>query len=152
MKTHKSFCIFFAMFYLLLSTNSIGQTDPNSSFLWQNGDKVPADTHLAFRGTFTMSEDTEIELQLCGASWYVIWLDGDYFYEGPDRYTAKYPEYQSKKVKLQKGEHLLAIQVHYEGVDTRMLKAIQPFLYCKVLQDNKELVVFNFERIAVFLV
>ena len=132
-------CLFLTIFCFLLSLNTIAQNNTEASFLWKNGDKAIPDTHLAFRGTFTMDEEAEVELQLCGASWYVIWLDGDYFYEGPDRYSPEYPEYQSQKIKLPKGEHLLAVQIHYDGVDTRMLKAIKPFFYCKILQANNEL-------------
>lgn len=122
--------------------SSQAQINTEATLLWQHNGKALADTHLAFRGTFSLSETTELEMQLCGASWYVIWLDGNYFYEGPDRYSPMYPEYQSKKVKLPKGKHFLAVQVHYDGVDTRMLKAIQPFFYCRILHTNKEIPVF----------
>ena len=116
------------------------QTKNNTDIplLWKDNNNALKDRHLAFRGSFTLDEETEIELQLSGASWYVIWLDGKYFYEGPDRYSPEYPEYQTKKVKLDKGRHMLAVHLHHDGVDTRMMKAIQPFFYCKVRNANKE--------------
>lgn len=112
---------------------------PAPVLLWQSSVREAEDTHIAFRGSFFATEDTEAEIQLCGASWYVVWLDGNYFSEGPDRYPARYPEYQRIHTHLAKGDHLLAIQVHYEGVDTRMLKAIQPFLFCRIMAGNTEI-------------
>jgi hypothetical protein len=103
------------------------------SLMWLSNDSISPDVHAAFRGKFVLNEASAIELQFSGASWYVVWLDGNYFYEGPDRYPKDFPEYQIKKIALAAGYHLLAVQIHYEGVDTRMLKAIQPFLYCRAL-------------------
>jgi hypothetical protein len=97
------------------------------------------DTHGAFRGTFSLYADSFIEIQLLGASWYVVWLDGEFFKEGPNRYPPQYPEYQNLQIQIKKGNHLLAIQVHYEGVETRMQKVIQPFLFCKVINKGKEI-------------
>jgi alpha-L-rhamnosidase len=107
--------------------------------MWLSNDSISPDVHAAFRGRFVLDEASDIELQFSGASWYVVWLDGNYFYEGPDRYPKDFPDYQSKKIALAAGNHLLAIHLHYEGVDTRMLKAIQPFLYCRALSGLKEI-------------
>ena len=128
-----AFILKIALSFSALSANS----DP--SLLWISTDPTPANTHLAFRGKFTLPDEAWIEFQLSGASWYVVWLDGEYFYEGPDRYAAAYPEYQSKKVNLGKGDHLVAIQVHNEGIETRILDAIQPFLLCSLLEGGKEI-------------
>jgi alpha-L-rhamnosidase len=104
----------------------------DKSLLWISSDKAPANTHVAFRGKFNLAEAGEVELQVSGASWYVIWIDGEYFCEGPDRYVPAYPEYQSKKTSLAGGDHLIAIQVHYEGIETRILDDIQPFILCNL--------------------
>ena len=105
--------------------------------LWSSSDTTSKDTHVAFRGLFEMPADGSIDLQLSGASWYVVWLDGKYIYEGPDRYSAKYPEYQSKKVELAQGRHVIAIEVHNEGIETRILDAIPPFLFCQMHNAGK---------------
>jgi len=111
----------------------------NPSLIWLSADSTPENTHVAFRGTFSLSGNGMADFQLSGASWYVVWLDGKYFYEGPDRYSPAYPEYQSKKVTLRMGDHLIAIQVHNEGIETRILDAIKPFLYCSLVQKDNEI-------------
>ena len=133
---------------LLLTTNlgfdfsASGQASRiNPSLIWQTADSTSKDTHVAFRGTFSIAADGEVDFQLSGASWYVVWLDGKYFYEGPDRYTAAYPEYQLKKATLSRGVHLIAIQVHHEGIETRLLDPIKPFLFCSLLQSDMEITV-----------
>lgn len=125
-----------------VTRNEVTTKIPNENIpdqlFWINNENAPADTHAAFRGVFSLDKTTNLELQITGASWYVIWLDGKYFYEGPDRYTPEFPEYQKKQMTIGSGKHCIAIQVHYEGVNTRILKAIQPFLYCKILSDKQE--------------
>ncbi len=124
---------------LIQGSLSAAEAPHTAPLLWSTRDSVPANTFVAFRGTFNTPVRGEVEFQLSGASWYVIWLDGEYFYEGPDRYAAQYPEYQSKKAVLDKGNHLIAIEVHYEGVETRILDAIKPFLMCRLLQSGNVL-------------
>lgn len=114
-------------------------TTGDHKLFWSSADSVQQDVHVAFRGTFSLNESSNIELQLSGSSWYVIWLDGQYYFEGPDRYHKDFPEYQTKILTLPAGKHLLAIQVHSEGVETRILKAIQPFLYCRLIAKNQEI-------------
>jgi alpha-L-rhamnosidase len=119
--------------------------------LWIFSDPAPANTHIAFRGNFNLAETGEVEFQISGASWYVIWIDGEYFYEGPDRYPAAYPEYQSKKTSLTRGDHVIAVQVHNEGVETRILDAIQPFILCNLLKgQNKIPITWKCEQLEGF--
>ncbi|MEN8156653.1 MAG: hypothetical protein ABFS10_06870 [Bacteroidota bacterium] len=96
------------------------------------------DIHASFRGQFTLATEGETEFHLSGASWYRVWLDGVELTEGPDRYAPEYPLYQVRKTRLEAGEHLLAVQLHSEGVDTRMLQGIDPFLYCRILLGDQE--------------
>lgn len=131
--------IAFALLLIFNTVSALNPTNSKSPLMWLSKDSIPPDVHGAFRGSFSLEKTLEIELQFSGASWYVIWLDGNYFYEGPDRYHPNFPEYQSKKITLNAGNHLLAIQVHYEGVETRMLKNVQPFLYCKALSESTEI-------------
>lgn len=102
----------------------------------QPGDNI--DVHAAFRGNFTLPSESRVEIRLSGASWYRVWLDGEIFTEGPDRYAPDFPLYQVRKLTLPAGQHLLAVQVHSEGLDTRILKGIDPFLYCHVFNGKDE--------------
>jgi alpha-L-rhamnosidase len=136
-----SYYLFLFLFLINICQIYAQNTDKsNPGWMWLSDIKNEiADTYGAFRGKFFLDVEADIELRLCGAAWYVVWLDGKYFFEGPDRYAADFPEYQSKTIKLSKGEHILSIEVHYEGLDTRMLKSIQPFLYCKLFRNDQEI-------------
>ena len=132
--------LLFPLLFMATGFPASAQTNKlNQPLLWLSAETTPEDTFAAFRGKFSLPAEGMVDIQLSGASWYVVWIDGEYFYEGPDRYSAAYPEYQSKKTILAKGDHLIAIQVHYEGIETRILKAIQPFLKCSVILQASEI-------------
>ena len=61
------------------------------SMMWDSEGDIPADVYTAFRGGFTLDSDTDIDMLVSGSSWYVIWLNGEYFFEGPDRYHPNHP-------------------------------------------------------------
>ncbi|NJK94879.1 MAG: hypothetical protein HC905_08170 [Bacteroidales bacterium] len=95
--------------------------------------------HLAFRGTVEIDSEKEVNLNTLGASWYVIWVNGEYVTEGPARYEKQFPEYQTNTIKLNSGKNVIAVQVHYQNLDTRILKNISPFLYCSLDEDTREI-------------
>lgn len=132
-----SFFFIFHFQYLVASNTNQPIVTNNLKLMWLDTARVQPDTHVAFRGKLKLHQPTEVNLLLSGSSWYVIWLNGTYFYEGPDRYHPNYPEYQVKKISLPAGEHTFAIHVLYEGVETRMLKDIQAFLTFTLLDKNK---------------
>jgi hypothetical protein len=104
---------------------------PPADYLWPAGPKDP-DSHAAFRGSFSIASQGDVELRFLGASWFVLWVDGEYRGEGPARFVREYPEFQSLRLRLEAGRHVIAAQVHYEGVATRMLEDIPPFWTCTV--------------------
>jgi len=117
-------------------------TRPMGKLMWCPDTRSDeADYYVAFRGRFDMPAEGEIELRVLGASWYVVWLDGAYVTEGPPRFPAGFPEYQSRRVRVSGGKHVLAVQVHHIGLATRMLENIEPFLFCQVVAEQKELAV-----------
>lgn len=82
-------------FLLFLGTAGPVRAGIHDRLMWTDSAVAAPDRHVAFRGTFSLDADTTVDLQLSGASWYVVWLDGAYYTEGPDRYATKYPEYQT---------------------------------------------------------
>jgi len=118
----------------------IVQAGYSQDLLWTNVEDPDGfiDNHVAFRGSFSLMEDTEIDAHISGATWYRVWLDGIVWTEGPDRYSPEFPTYQVRKRRIGAGDHLIAIQVHSEGVDTRMLQGIDLFLYCQLFQEGEE--------------
>lgn len=113
--------------------------------IWIKADKKEqpdaADTYVAFRGRFTLKSAGEVELHLLGASWFNLWLDGQFVADGPARFPKTNPEYDTIRVKLAAGEHVLAAQVHYEGLSTRLLMDMPPFFACKAFQKGKPVTV-----------
>lgn len=109
-------------------------------FLWSSSvtDDSAADQYVAFRGTMDLDRDSEVEFRLLGASWFNASLDGEFFAEGPSRFAVAYPEYQTFTRTLKAGRHVLAVQVHYEGVPNRITEAQPPFLYAIALRDGLE--------------
>lgn len=132
--------ILLLLFCFLTSVLSVrAQVYQQPQLLWiDTASAQPKDSYVAFRQTFNMDEDTEAQLRLCGAGWYTVWVNGVFVTEGPDRFSVKKPEYTSDAVRLKKGKNCIAIQVHNEGVTTRLLKNMNPFLFCKLIADGKE--------------
>jgi hypothetical protein len=94
------------------------------------------DYHVAFRGVIELPADLEVEIRLLGASWYNAWLDGAWLAEGPPRFPPTHPEHQVFRIRPGAGRHLLAVQVHAEGAETRIVGNIPPFLWCEVLSGG----------------
>lgn len=108
--------------------------------MWLN-DCEEADTYVAFRTTISINEsDERFTLRHCGASWYRIWVDDKWLSEGPARFDQSLPEYTETSLELLPGKHCIAVIVHHVGVDTRMLLAMQPFLWAQLyMQSGKQI-------------
>ncbi len=106
---------------------------PSQKLMWYSGEHtVDKDYYVAFRGQWTLASGSDCEIQLLAASWFVGWVDGEYFCEGPARFPAAFPEYQTHRIHLPAGHHVLAIEVHHIGETTRILDNPEPFLWCVV--------------------
>ncbi|QYM79910.1 hypothetical protein K0B96_04640 [Horticoccus luteus] len=113
---------------------------PAPVFLWVDDVAAEAkNTYAGFRGGFELTAPAEVEFRLFGASWFVAWLDGEFFAEGPARFLAPFPEYQIFRATLPAGRHVLAVQVHHIGESTRLLLPLEPFLHCRALTSGREL-------------
>lgn len=127
-----------AMIFVGISATGAMAAGANGEMLWIDSAPAKPDTYVAFRGRFELAADGEIELRTLGASWYVVWLDGGYVEEGPARFEVKHPQYLSRRLKLAAGKHVLAVQLHHIGAETRILLDMPPFLYCKVVLGETE--------------
>jgi alpha-L-rhamnosidase len=105
--------------------------------MWVEGGDAPADSYVAFRGSFDVRSDAEVEIRTLGSSWFVTWIDGEHFTEGPHRFERGHPEYESKTLRLAAGTHVVAAQVHHIGVSTRILEDMPPFFLCEVRIDGQ---------------
>ncbi len=127
---------------LLMCLVGVAQADETSPhrFLWSGEAKeTERDYYVAFRGTLALTADATVNLKLLGASWYVMWLDGDFLTEGPPRFPRAHPEYQTRTIQLTAGRHVIAIVVHQIGETTRLLDNPPPFLFCTAESAGSEL-------------
>ncbi len=127
------------LLFVLLSLSVFAFADaavqPIPQFMWyRNVNNEEPDYYVAFRGHFDLKTKQDCDIQIIGASWYVGWMDGHYFCEGPARFPTAYPEYQTYHLHLSAGRHVLAIEVHQVGVVTRILDNPRPFLHCVAMQ------------------
>src|SRR3954469_19511820 len=100
---------------------------------WQPTAVLPADHHHAFRGAFSLPTAQRVALHLAGASWYAVRVDGRLIAHGPARFVPGRPEEDRIDLDLAPGAHLIAIHLHWDGVETRMQRVEPAFLSCRVV-------------------
>ena len=91
-----------------------------------------------FRGQFRLESDSRVRICMVGASWYQAWIDGKWLLEGPFRYPLEAPEFQTEEIDLPAGDHVLAVHARHDGVTTRMLKTTPPYLWCRLLDKERD--------------
>jgi hypothetical protein len=104
--------------------------------IWIDDAVSRPDRHVAFRGRFKLTDETMVKIRSLGASWYEAYCDGEFAFEGPLRYPQMFPEYDETELTLKAGDHVLAVHVHYLGVETRFLTDISPFLCLAICDSN----------------
>jgi alpha-L-rhamnosidase len=106
---------------LLVSVLALAQSVTPPVPLWApKGVADDADSFVAFRGKFRIPLRMSgffpaSDFRIVGASEYLVWVDGYLAHDGPARYAAGFPEYQSN-----------------DGATTRILSDIKPFVWCGV--------------------
>ena len=122
---------------IFVALHICNQVLPTTTRLWSpNPATTSADTHVAFRGSFSTTSASQT-ISILGASEYLVLLDGKLIHDGPARFARAYPEYQSITIHAEPGRHILAIHVRNEGVTTRILSQIPPFLWCSIQEGNR---------------
>ncbi len=120
-----------------LVTFAASAAGANAAYMWIDAPAADKDYYVAFRGRMRLDADTAVEVRLLGASWFEAWIDGEYVTQGPARFPVAHPQYESRTLRLAAGEHLLAVQVHHVGEETRMLPAMAAFLFCEARVDGQ---------------
>ena len=107
-------------------------------YYWISEKENGQDTYIAFRGTFSLEKETDVEFHLLGAHWFQISLDENFLTEGPARFPITNPEFEIIKRKLPAGKHVIAAIVHNHGLKTRTLdgEKIPPFFSCNVARTS----------------
>ncbi len=114
--------------------------DSPLSFLWlPDGRSDNRDLYVAFRAEFELPVAGVLTWRALAVDWFTTWLDGQRVAEGPARFPASRPEYQTFSAPVAAGRHTLGFIVNHLGVSTRLLEGIPPFLTCAVACDSIEL-------------
>lgn len=114
-------------------------SDPTLPYFWLTAEKPEDhDLYVAFRAEFDLPTATTVEFRVFGAMWYVGWLDGAQFCEGPARFPKAFPEYQTFAVPLAAGRHAVAFTVNHTGIPTRLIDFCEPFLGCVARVGGRE--------------
>ena len=90
-------------------------------YYWISEKEDQKDTYIAFRGTFSLEKESDIEFRILGAHWFQVSLDGNFLTEGPARFPVTHPEFEIIKRKLPAGKHIITSIVHNHGLKTRTL-------------------------------
>jgi alpha-L-rhamnosidase len=101
--------------------------------------RVEPDSHFYFRGRFSLPKAATVQIKLLAASWFEAWLDDDWLTEGPARFAPTHPEFHGLEKNLPAGEHLLALHVHYEGVETRLIPGDVPLFVFAEIEGGPEM-------------
>ena len=108
---------------------------------WHPNTSRSANTYVAFRATFELASSSQVDFQMIGAHWFRVWLDGEFITEGPARFDAEHPEYESLVLSLTSGFHVIAILAHNENLNTRIIRGdiIPPFMSVKAIADSADI-------------
>lgn len=109
--------------------------NPRVQTFWIDRPASP-DQHVAFRGAFSLSEEETVELHSWSGGWHCLWMDGVLLGRGPVRYDRGNPAYEVRRIRLAAGPHLLAVQAHHLGVETRLLEEMPPFVGCDLVDSG----------------
>ncbi|HYE07159.1 MAG TPA: hypothetical protein VEL07_16720 [Planctomycetota bacterium] len=104
---------------------------------WSPVDDVPADSYRAFRAVITLARAALVELRVAGASWYGLWVDDVLIGHGPTRHPNGRPVHDVFAARLGPGAHVIALQLHHVGIETRMLLACAPFAHVELSADGQ---------------
>jgi len=98
------------------------------------------DVHAEFRISWHQPADIDTaEVRVVGASRYRVFVDGEIVGDGPVRFAPGHARYQTWRLPVALGPHVLTAHVHSFGVETRMLGAIPGFLALAVLAGGVDL-------------
>ncbi len=97
--------------------------------------EIEPDSHFYFRGRFSLTQPKTVRIKLLAASWFEAWLDDAWLTEGPARFSLEHPEFECLEKVLPAGEHLLALHVHFQGVETRLMPLETPMFVWAEIDD-----------------
>ena len=78
---------FYVILFFLFPVLAKASENSAPKYMWYRDiPKENKDYYVAFRGQLNIISEGDCEIKILGASWFVGWLDGKYFCEGPARF------------------------------------------------------------------
>lgn len=95
--------------------------------MWPKGEPKP-DQRVIFRGEFELASARHVTIRTYAPCPFRLWLDERLIGEGPSRFNSRNPEFEQRHIDLENGRHQIRIEAHYEGVETRLMSSLRPFV------------------------
>lgn len=103
--------------------------------IWISSPSREVDLHVEFQGTFETAGES-VRLRVQAPSEFRVEIDSSLICVGPLRFSPSVPEFSTHWVDLEAGEHAISIQVHGEGIQTRIAAKLPNFLYCELFESE----------------
>lgn len=94
-----------------------------------------------FRKQFFSEKDSIALIHCCADSRYKLWVNGKYIGFGPARGLAASPYYDSHRIKIKKGNNVIAFLVQYLSKPSNLYESVEPGLICWIEINGKTVVV-----------
>ena len=87
------------------------------------------DLHAGFLTDLQLREPGVLRCRVIAPAAYRLWINDEVIVTGPLRFAPSLPEYQQCEVELEAGRHRVSLQVHHEGLTTRLAAAMPAFVW-----------------------
>lgn len=98
--------------------------------IWAENCSRSYDQYVAFRRNFRTDEDGACRVRLFAETYYNLYIDGEFIHRGPVRRHEQSAEYDEIECYLKKGEHTLAVLVHWLGRECAAHRLTAPAFWC----------------------
>lgn len=97
---------------------SLPQPFEGSRFCWVPGQEPGRNLFVSFERRFRLQRAQEAVLHLFADTRYRLWVDGAFVAYGPAKFVTQSPEYDTHRLTLAAGDHVLRVEVNYYGASS----------------------------------
>ncbi|MFN3683621.1 MAG: hypothetical protein ACK41F_06755 [Fimbriimonadaceae bacterium] len=93
----------------------LGPPFESSRFCWVPGLEPGRNQFVSFERRFRLDRETSAVLHLFADTRYRLWVDGRFVAYGPGKFVTESPEYDTHRLELGSGEHVVRVEVNFYG-------------------------------------
>ncbi|MGC8805376.1 MAG: alpha-L-rhamnosidase N-terminal domain-containing protein, partial [Candidatus Ratteibacteria bacterium] len=113
----------------------------SAKWIWLNEKPVDAFQICYFRKKFVSEKKANAFIYCFADSRYRLWVNGKYIGFGPARGRAANPYYDTHRIKLEKGENVIAFSVQHYCQPTNIFESVEPGLICQIESGKNAILV-----------